>query len=488
LVRSPLRLLLLSTALLAAALFVPTVAGQRPGAAYPPPDPYRQPPSSPASYSDPSQPPYSEPYPATYGPAANQPAESPRYPTPQPASNRFPPPPPPAPPPNNSYIPPNVEPRGEIQRFPPTDSAPSYSPAPPISTAPTYSPAPTYDAPPVGPASPPPTVPPAAAAPPVNPASLFEPALKVGLVGDQPILAGDLLGQINQMLASYVGKVPEDELNEQRKLLMKQLLPIVIDTKLVYLDFLREIPPERVPEIQKRLDDQFDKARLADLMEKAKVNSAVELDALLRTYGSSLAKSKRTFAEQVLAQQMLRRNVNYEPEISHEEMLTYYREHAEDYAVPAKARWEQLEVHFDKFPNKAEAWRALAIMGNEVLRGAPLPAVARRSSQGFKASEGGQHDWTTKGSLASKVLDESLFTLPEGQLSQILEDQHGFHIIRVIERQEAGKEDFTEAQVEIKQKLIEEKVEKDRKKYLDRLRERTPVWTIFDGQVSGTDR
>ncbi len=489
--RSPLFLLVLSTVLLAAALIVRPSAGQQPAASYPPADPYRQPPSYPATFPNPGQPQYPDSYPATYPPA-----DAPRYPmSPQPAG-RFPPPPPPASPPANTYVPPNVEPRGDVQRFPSSERAPQYSPAPsqytPASqpftppTTQTFAPDPTNVAPPANRNLPPPVSNPDASSPPVNPATLYEAAQIIARVGDQVILAGDLLGQINQMLSQYVGKVPEDELNQQRQILMKQLLPIVIDTKLLYLDFLREIPRERIPDIQQRLDEQFDTARLGDLLEKAKVTSAAELDAVLRSYGSSLAKSKRAFAEQVLAQQMLRRNVNYEPVISHDEMLAYYRDHADEYAVPTKVRWEQLEVSFDKFPGKGEAWRALAVMGNEVLRGAPLPAVARRSSQGFKASDGGQHDWITQGSLTSKVLDEALFTLPVGQLSAILEDQHGFHIVRIIERQDAGKVDFTEAQVEIKQKLIEQKVEQDRKKYIDRLRERTPVWTIFDGWTSGT--
>jgi parvulin-like peptidyl-prolyl isomerase len=79
-------------------------------------------------------------------------------------------------------------------------------------------------------------------------------------------------------------------------------------------------------------------------------------------------------------------------------------------------------------------------------------------------------------------LDEAIFSLPLDRLSQILEDEDGFHIIRVIERREAGRVPFTEAQVDIKEKLIESKKQDDGKAYLERLRKQTLVWTVFDDE------
>lgn len=312
------------------------------------------------------------------------------------------------------------------------------------------------------------------------PENLFEPAKIVATVGDEHILAGDVLPSVNQALEPYAGKAPQSELEKQRVLLMKQLLLGMIETKLLYLDFLRLAPPEKVPEIHKNIHTKFDETRVPELLQKTKLATAAELDAKLRFYGSSLSKSRRLFTEQVLAQSMVGRNIKQNPEVTHEEMLVYYRDHAADYEVPAKARWEELMTQLDKFPDRDQAWRALAALGNEVLRGARFDAVAMRGSQGFTADQGGYHDWTTKGSLVSKVVDEAIFTLPEGTLSRILEDERGLYIIRVIERREAGRIPFTQAQVEIKPEIIQQKVDKDRQAYLQKLRKRTPVWTIFD--------
>jgi parvulin-like peptidyl-prolyl isomerase len=124
----------------------------------------------------------------------------------------------------------------------------------------------------------------------------------------------------------------------------------------------------------------------------------------------------------------------------------------------------------------------LASMGNEVLAGRPFAEVARAKSEGPTAAAGGAFDWTTKGSLASKQLDEAVFSLPEGQLSAIIEEEQSLHVVRVVEREEAGRTPFVEAQVEIRARLTAERHEQALQDYLAKLRVRTPVWTVFDSQ------
>lgn len=317
---------------------------------------------------------------------------------------------------------------------------------------------------------------------------LFEPAQVVAVVGDERILAGDIMAQVNQFIEQNRDKIPPGREEYYRKRLMEQVLESEIQSKLVYLDFLRHIRakgagPEKITEIHNRVYEQFDEKRLPDLMERAKVASPAELDAKLREQGSSLMKHKRQFAEKVMSQQWIRDTdkVNYNPIITHAQMLDYYYEHLEDYSFPARARWEHLMARWDKFPNKAAAYEAIRAMGNEVyLGGAPLWAVAKRSSHGVTASDGGQFDWTTQGSLKSKVLDKAIFELPLNQLSPILEDEEGLHIVRVLERQEAGRTPFETAQAEIKEKLKKQMVQKQVDAFLADLRKNTPVWTIFD--------
>jgi parvulin-like peptidyl-prolyl isomerase len=186
------------------------------------------------------------------------------------------------------------------------------------------------------------------------------------------------------------------------------------------------------------------------------------------------------FFERALAQQWVQQKVNSDAEIPHAEMIACYQSRLAEYDYPSKARFEQLTVKFGPTRSRQEAWNQLAEMGNDVLEGRSFADVAKERSEGPTASSGGQFDWTTKGSLVSKAIDEAIFMLPAGQLSAILEDGKALHIVRVVERVDAGRTPFIEAQVAIKDELILERRKKEMDDYLSKLRDRTPVWTIFD--------
>ena len=141
-------------------------------------------------------------------------------------------------------------------------------------------------------------------------------------------------------------------------------------------------------------------------------------------------------------------------------------------------------VRYSKYPTRAAAYEAIARMGNQVWGGAPFADVAKAGSDGAEAAKGGQRAWTDKGALVCQALDTALFNLPVGQLSPIIEGDHGFHIIRVTDREPEAVKPFLEAQVEIKKKIAEQRSQKQFREYMAKLQARTPVWTIFDSPAN----
>lgn len=342
----------------------------------------------------------------------------------------------------------------------------------------------------------------------------FDDALVMAIVGDQYILAGDIEPEVDLLLAPYKDKMPAEDYEAQRQTLIKQVLKGAVDTKIVYLDFLRTAPADRIESVKQKIDEQFDKrfpevwkeissasdgeleeiikrerllGRLVMMMQKEGITSMAELDGLLRRHGSSLSKQRRNYQEQLLSQEMIRRNINLDGEITHAEMIAYFENHSDQYEFPARARWEQLTARFDRFPSRDEAFRAIAYMGDQVyLEGAPFGAVARRFSHGSTAAEGGQHDWTNQGSLASKELDAALFEIELNKLSPIIEDRVGFHIIRVLAREPAGRKAFGDVQKEIEQKIRSEARSKAIDAYMTNVKKNARVWTIYDEQPEQT--
>jgi len=310
----------------------------------------------------------------------------------------------------------------------------------------------------------------------------------IARVGSEAILESELIGAVNEVIEANKDRLPPDQVDKQRELLLQQRLKSAIEMKLIYQDARRTIPAERWPEIEKQLAKEFDENQLERMIEKAGVKTAREFDRKLRSLGTSLEREKRAFIERTLAQQWARQQVKRDDEITYDQMVDYYRRHQDEFTTPARAEWEELMVRFSKYPTRAAAFEAIARMGNQVLGGASLAEVAQSGSDGPTAAQGGRRDWTTKGSLVCEALDAALFNLPVGRLSPIIQGENGYHIIRVRRREEAVVKPFLEAQVDIKQKIVHERSEKQIREYMAKLEARTPVWTVFDAAKPGVQQ
>ncbi len=317
----------------------------------------------------------------------------------------------------------------------------------------------------------------------------FEPGTLMAVVGGEPIFAAHLTLEANQLIEKFMPTAPENVKREQRKLVLEKLLNKYIESKMFYVDIIRGLPEgANVKDIYKTLGEHFDKEVLSKILKKNNVKTANAFDIRLRSQGVSLRQFRARWIEDEFVRYFLKDKITINPDVQHQEIIDYYRKNQETYRRKARARWEQIEVHFSKFTNRTQARQAIAKLGNEVVYGAPLTAVAKRGSHGLKATDGGQEGWVTQGSLVSKKLNEAVFSLPLNRLSDIIETDLGFHIVRVLERTPAGFVPFTEAQVEIKKKLTEKKREESFKKHLEKLRREIPVEILIKPTQTGGEK
>ncbi len=315
---------------------------------------------------------------------------------------------------------------------------------------------------------------------------------------NQVVLACEVLWRVNQMLelhqakASPEQRVPPEELAEVRAQLMKREVAAMVDRKLLYDEFRRKIPAENLPRVEKSLEEPFEEYEVPELMKQLKVDNRADLERELARLGSSLADVRRTFNEKVIAREWIKSKVKINEEVSPEQMLAYYREHIAMYEFPTQAKWEELVINKSRFQSEREAHEEIVRLGNEAwqrgtqaqILGPAFAELAKEKSDGLTASKGGAYDWTTKGALQCKEIDQALFTLQVGQLSQIIDSGQSYHIVRVLERREAGRKPFTEVQSEIREALKEERLHAETEKYLASLRRDARIWTAFTGNVS----
>jgi parvulin-like peptidyl-prolyl isomerase len=306
---------------------------------------------------------------------------------------------------------------------------------------------------------------------PNNPPQPFEPGRVLALVGGRPILVGDLLLEINQLIEEHAAAAPEQVKQSQRQQLIPRMLPKFVDRELMYVDTVRELPEGAdLAKIEESLGTAFDDEALPEILKKSGAQSSLEFDANLRALGSSLRQYRQNWIDDQFVRHFVGQKMQSDDEVSLAELREYYDEHLIEFQVTAKARWEQLTVRFDRVSDRQAARKLIAEMGNKVVYGAPLADIAAQYSQHSGPKDGGDQGWITQGSLAAKSLDQAIFEIPLNELSEIIETPYGFHIVRVLERNEAGQKPFRDAQVEIKRKLVQAKKEKRFEEYVTKLR------------------
>lgn len=314
------------------------------------------------------------------------------------------------------------------------------------------------------------------------------------VVGSEHILAGDMRIIYEPEMEKYIGRITPSQETMLRQRYTREALKQYVAIKALYQEFFREnagtAAPAELKETQQKIVNKarriFHEEQVPNLLKKHKLTDLRALEEKLRKQSTSINQVRQQFVEQVLAMEVERRHVPKEVEISRDELIKYYEEHAKDWDKPGRAKWRQLTARFDRFPNKEAAKSAIEAMGNEVLFGGNFEAVARQKSQGFSAEEGGVYDWTTQGALKSTQLDEAIFSIPPRRLSKIIEDDIGFHIIEVLEREPATTLSFEAAQDEMRKAINKTKVDELRAAYHKKVMDRTVIWTRWPEDIPGS--
>lgn len=323
----------------------------------------------------------------------------------------------------------------------------------------------------------------------------------IARVNGQVVTACEVLWLVNLMTEGKIEQVPVDQRPAVRDRLMRQQLMEVLDVKMLYADFRRRAPEFDLKAIHESLDEQFEQEEIPRLAKRVGVEDVKHLPVRLVELGTSLRDRRANFYETTLARGWMQEQIDFSREVPRDELLAWYREHAAEYEFPTQARWEELVVLFSRYTGPAEqrrseAYAELAEIGNaaflhaESMADKTRPAfgeLAKQHSHGFNADGGGLYDWTTKGALADPRIDNALFTLPVGEMSPILRSKLGWHIVRVVERREAGRTPFTEVQSAIRRKILDRRSSEAFASKLRELRGAARIWTKWDGYLDPPD-
>lgn len=88
---------------------------------------------------------------------------------------------------------------------------------------------------------------------------------------------------------------------------------------------------------------------------------------------------------------------------------------------------------------------------------------------------------TSPGAYAVPAVNTALLSLPIGKVSEILEGENSFHIVRVDGRRPEGPATFEEVQDKIRSAILDKKFQDEKAAYVVKLRQKAYIRTMFDG-------
>jgi peptidyl-prolyl cis-trans isomerase C len=171
------------------------------------------------------------------------------------------------------------------------------------------------------------------------------------------------------------------------------------------------------------------------------------------------------WVERVKEQKVIKKILDKKTEtlspISHSLIADYYKEHTMKFRQPARAHVIQL---VSKTNEDAEA-----LLGR-IRSGEELADLAKQESIYSTNLNGHRINWLHKDALP-EPLSEVVFSIPIGEVSDIIETAYGYHIIKVLEREPESHKGILDVKMEIEKILLEEKREEFYQKWLEELRE-----------------
>ncbi|MCA8986611.1 MAG: peptidyl-prolyl cis-trans isomerase [Planctomycetaceae bacterium] len=307
----------------------------------------------------------------------------------------------------------------------------------------------------------------------------IEDSTVVAVVNSNQILASDIFSAYSRQLIAMKDKMPEDQFAIAKIELLKRDLPDHIERTLLSHALKTSLKQEQIEKLDSVLDQAFEE-HVRKLLVKTGTTSALELDEKLKSEGTSLDDLRKTFGKHQLAMQYLSQHTEVQAEIGRVELLEYYNAHRADYSHPTRVKWQELRVSFAKHGGRTEALAELNKAVADLQAGKTFFEVAQKYSDGPTASNGGEWEWTTQGSLADEQVDETLFSLPLNGISRILESKDDFRVLRITAREDAHITRFEELQLEIRGKIMADLRKEKTNQVVQELKRTATIETIFD--------
>lgn len=239
---------------------------------------------------------------------------------------------------------------------------------------------------------------------------------------------------------------------------------------------LREADLDRIlasqpPAVQKRFQDdpQQRTALVREILIKKAVVAKAKKDGFDRK--PEIKEQLGYVYDNFISQEYLAKVVTAGVTVPEADLKKFYQEHEKEFLLPEQIKVRHILVASSKdaMPEEREKARAKAeTLLQRLNKGEDFAKLAAEASDDqLSAAKGGELAPITPGKTNSEEFEKAAFALKIGDTSGIVTSSYGFHIIRMVERQEQRTTPFADAREYINNRLKSELEQKKAQEFVE---------------------
>ena len=254
-----------------------------------------------------------------------------------------------------------------------------------------------------------------------------------------------------------------NQILDNRKLFLQEALDLIIDEKL---------------QIQqgKKMGFEIDDIAVDAAIRNIEKNNSLEegqLQIILESEGKSLEVYKNRIRDQILISKIVRFEMGSRVVVSKRKVEKYYHDNQKKFWEPGKVRVRHILILFEKGDSeitKKKKIRKIKTILTELKEGKDFAEAAKEYSEDVSASMGGDVGFVVKGQMVPEF-EKAVFRLKEREISDVVETEYGYHIIKAEKIQKGRTLPFNEVQAEIQITLGKRKQKSAYEDWMNELRE-----------------
>lgn len=286
----------------------------------------------------------------------------------------------------------------------------------------------------------------------------------VAKVNGTPITQVELDRATKFMLAQ--SKTKKELTAEQKKEANSAVLDQLISAELLY----QAGKKLKIADIDKRIEAQMK-------LGKSKFPSTAEYDKALKESGLTEKELEEFARKEIFINNLIESDIASKVTVTETDAKKFYDDNADKFKQPETVQASHILIGIDpkaSADEKNKAKEKAAVLLKRAKAGEDFAKLAKDNSTCPSAAQGGNLGYFGKGQMVP-AFETAAFSLKSGEISEVVETQFGYHIIKVTDKKPAGTVPFADAKKEIIDYLKIQKIQQDISKYVEKLRKEAKI-------------